>query len=107
MPKKRPMDGSPARGSVMGDNEPESKVMTTLDKGAKDKLRTAIKRIEKLTDEKKETSTEITEAFKELRSLGYDTKAIRRAIKERADRAKDEDAYDTLLAVTDLYLSVF
>lgn len=89
------------------DDEEESPKRFKLDRSAKDVLASKIKAIEKLAEEAKAIREEAAEVMRELKALGYDTKAIRALIKERADRRKDEDAYEDFIAVLDLYRGIF
>ena len=66
---------------------------------AADKLRSLVERIERLDQEKRDLSEDIRDIYKEAKSAGYDTKALRALIADTkalraliAERAKDADA---------------
>lgn len=58
-------------------------------------LKNLVERIEKLEEEKTDISTHIKEVFGEAKSSGYDTKVIKKVLKERkmnkADLAEEEE----------------
>lgn len=72
-----------------------------LTQAAKDKLRQMIAKIEKLEEEKKEVSTQIADTYQEAKSMGFDTKALRRVI---ALRKMDRQEREELDAILDTYL---
>lgn len=59
---------------------------------AADELRSGIERIERLMEEKATVQDDIKDVFGELKSRGYDARAIRQIIKERAaDKAQMDE----------------
>jgi uncharacterized protein (UPF0335 family) len=59
---------------------------------AADQLRSVVERIERMEAEKKDIAIDISEIYREAKGNGYDVKAIRAIIKERAqDKAKREE----------------
>lgn len=72
-----------------------------LTQAAKDKLRQMIAKIEKLEEEKKEVGTQIADTYQEAKSMGFDTKALRRVI---ALRKMDRQEREELDAILDTYL---
>lgn len=67
-----------------------------------DQLRLFIERIERMTEEKKGVSDDISDTFKEAKGQGYDTKAMRAIIKIRK-QARDERLEQE--AILELYKS--
>jgi uncharacterized protein (UPF0335 family) len=68
---------------------------------AADRLMSIITRIEALNEEKKALSSDISDIFAEAKGAGFDAKAIRAVIKERA---MDEADREEQRAIRDLYL---
>ena len=69
---------------------------------AGEELRRYIERVERLNEEIKDLGSDRTEVFAEAKGNGFDTAAMRRAIKRRAMEAADreeqkamDDLYDT------------
>lgn len=67
---------------------------------ASDRLRSLIKRIEKLEEEKAAISSDIRDVYAEAKSAGFDVKVMRVVIKLRKMNAADRDELETL---TDTY----
>lgn len=63
-------------------------------------LRAFIERVERLEEEKKVLSEDITGVYQEAKSSGYDVKAMRKVI---AIRKMDPQAYAELEELVDLY----
>ena len=63
-------------------------------------LRSYVDRIERVTEEKKALGADITNIYGEAKSAGFDTKAIRRAIRRRTWKPHDLQEAD---AIDDLY----
>lgn len=63
-------------------------------------LKSFIERIERLTEEKKELADDIRDVFAEAKGSGFDTKIMRRAIRERK---MDKAVRDEGEALFDLY----
>lgn len=68
---------------------------------ARDQLRAFVERIERLEEEKKALTDDISEVFAEAKGNGFDTKALRQLIRirkqDRAERQEQE-------AILDLYM---
>ena len=71
--------------------------MTEVGGVAQDRLRSLIERIEKLEEEKKNISSDITDVFAEAKSAGFDTKALRAVLKLRKMNAADRDEQELLV----------
>ena len=71
--------------------------MTEVGGVAQDRLRSVIERIEKLEEEKKNISSDITDVFAEAKSAGFDTKALRAVLKLRKMNAADRDEQELLV----------
>lgn len=61
---------------------------------AGDRLRSFIERIERLESEKRELAADIKEVYAEAKGTGFDTKTIRRIVKERT---RDHDDVEEAL----------
>ena len=70
---------------------------------AREKLRSFVRRIEGLEEDKKEIADDIKEVYGVAKSSGFDTKALRRVIRERKIDAKDREDQ---LSMFDLYWDV-
>lgn len=72
------------------------------DNVAADQLRLLIERIERLEEEKKGVSDDIKDVYLEGKATGYDTKMMRRLIRERKKephtRQQEEAIYETYAA---------
>lgn len=62
-----------------------------------DRLRGLIERIERLEEDKKAISQDISDIYKEAQSAGFDTKIMRQIIKLRKMDAASRDEADFLL----------
>jgi uncharacterized protein (UPF0335 family) len=73
----------------------------TLGNNAQEHLKTFVERIERLEEEKKTISDDIRDVYAEAKSNGFDTKAMRAAIRLRkqdaAERAEHQAILDTYL----------
>jgi uncharacterized protein (UPF0335 family) len=73
----------------------------TLGNNAQEHLKTFVERIERLEEEKKTISDDILDVYAEAKSNGFDTKAMRAAIRLRkqdaAERAEHQAILDTYL----------
>ena len=67
---------------------------------ASDQLRSIVERIERMHAERKAISDDISEIYTEAKSNGFDTKALREVVKQRA---KDPHERDEFEAMVDLY----
>ena len=73
-----------------------------LNSAAQGRLRSIIKRIERLEEDKAAITADIGEVFAEAKGEGYDVKILRQVIRlRRIDKAKRQEAD----AILDLYLS--
>ena len=63
-------------------------------------LRTFVERIERLEEEKKAMSEDITEVYNEAKNQGFDAKVMREIIKIRKKPASEQEELESLL---DLY----
>lgn len=68
---------------------------------AKDQLKAFVERIERLQEERKATSDDITAVFAEAKSAGFDTRALRAVIRLRA---QDEQARKEQQEILDTYM---
>ena len=66
---------------------------------AGDRLKSFIERIERLEEEKRDLVTDIGEVYKEAKGAGFDTKIMRRLVKERRMDKDDLDEQEALLDV--------
>lgn len=70
-----------------------------LDTTTREKLRQLVAKIERLEEEKKGLSDDLKEVYAEAKAIGFDTKAIRRLIRERkkdrAEREEEQLVFDT------------
>ena len=64
---------------------------------AADELRLLIERIERLEEEKKNVSEDITAVYQEAKSRGFDSKIMRQVIKLRAMETHDRQEMDAIL----------
>lgn len=69
---------------------------------AKDQLRSIVERIERLEEEKAALTNDIKEVYAEAKGNGYDTKALRKAVRLRKMDASEREEQDAIL---ELYLS--
>jgi uncharacterized protein (UPF0335 family) len=66
---------------------------------AGERLRSFVERIERLQEEKKQLQSDIAEIFSEAKSAGYDVKAMRQVIRERAMDAAERQEREALVEV--------
>jgi len=62
-----------------------------------DRLKSFVERIERLEEEKSSIADDIKDVYTEAKSVGYDTKTIRKIIKLRKMDAADRDEQEALL----------
>lgn len=74
---------------------------TSMTEAAREKLRQTVQRIERLEDEKKEVAEQIKEVYAEAKSMGFDVKALRQAIRLRKIDEQEREEQEMIL---DLYL---
>ncbi|WP_299962812.1 DUF2312 domain-containing protein [uncultured Roseobacter sp.] len=65
-------------------------------------LRQFIERVERLEEEKKDIADQVKEVFAEMKSRGFDVKAIRVILRERK---QDPDSIAEQTAIVDMYKS--
>ena len=70
--------------------------------GADARLKSFVERIERLHEERKAIAGDIADIYKEAKSSGYDTKALRHVV---SLRSKDPNAVQEFDAIVDLYKS--
>lgn len=73
----------------------------TLTESAKEKLKQIIDRIENLEEEKTGVQNDIKDVYAEAKALGYDTKALRKVIR---DRRLDRQEREELEMIYELYM---
>jgi uncharacterized protein (UPF0335 family) len=65
-----------------------------------ERLRAGVERIEQLEDERKGIGEDIADVFAQLKSAGFDTKAVRQILRERRQEPAEAEEQQTIL---DLY----
>ena len=79
----------------------ENAAPQALTQTAQDKLRQMVARIEKLEEEKKHIADDIKESYAEAKTLGFDSKVLRKVVSLRkVERSKREEQEQIL----DLYM---
>jgi uncharacterized protein (UPF0335 family) len=73
----------------------------SLTVSAKEKLKQLVAKIEKLEEEKKQIAADIKDVYGEAKTLGYDTKALRKVVSLRKIERKEREEQEMIL---DLYL---
>ena len=66
---------------------------------AKDQLRSIIKRIERLEEEKKTFTDDIRDVYAEAKGNGYDVKALRTIVRMRKQDPADRAEQETILEI--------
>jgi uncharacterized protein (UPF0335 family) len=66
-------------------------------KFSKDQLKSVIERIERLEEEKKTISEDISDVYKEAKGNGYDVKALRTIVRIRKQDANERAEQETVL----------
>ena len=69
---------------------------------SQEKLKQFVARIEKLEEEKKALANDLKEVYAEAKNLGFDTKALRGAIKFRKQDRQEREEQEAIL---ELYLA--
>lgn len=76
--------------------------MTNAHGVARDQLRAFVERIERLEEEKKTISDDIKDVYGEAKSMGFDTKVLKKLIglrkKDEQERQEEEMILDTYMA---------
>lgn len=70
-------------------SEPSIGHNSDIGKEAKDRLKSIIDRVERLTEEKKGLSSDISDIFKEAKGAGFDVASIKKVIKARTKTAEE------------------
>ena len=73
---------------------------------AREKLRQIVGRIESLEAERKELADQIKDVYAEAKACGYDTKALREAVKLRGQDSAEREEQEAILDVYLLALGV-
>lgn len=76
--------------------------MSDINDPAPSQLRSFVERIERLEEEKKTISDDITDVYAEAKGSGFDTKVLRRVIALRKQDANERAEQETIL---DMYLA--
>lgn len=63
---------------------------------AGDRLRSLIERVERLEEERKAIGSDIKDIYAEAKSAGFDTKVMRRIVRERKQEPAEIEEQDTL-----------
>lgn len=90
MARPRRTEAGPEVGNLEHDN-------TTNDAPVGSVIRSVLERVERLTDEKKAISQDVSQVFAEAKGHGLDTKILRMLLKRRAMDKSDRDEQDALL----------
>lgn len=75
--------------------------MSALDRGARERLRAFVGRVERLNEEKTALADDVKQVFAEAKADGFDPSTMRKVIKARQVEAADREEQ---LALFDLYL---
>nr|WP_210336470.1 DUF2312 domain-containing protein [Rhodomicrobium vannielii] len=70
----------------------------SIDKSAKEQLRTVVERIERLEEEKAALAGDIKDIYAEAKANGFDTKALRKIISLRKKDASERQTEEAILA---------
>jgi uncharacterized protein (UPF0335 family) len=94
-------------GKPTSDAAENPRAVTGANSVAGDQLRTFIERIERLEDEKSTLGLDIREVYSEAKGSGFDTRVIRRIIRERkkdaAARAEEEAVFETYCSALGIF----
>lgn len=71
--------------------------MTTLQKATQDKLRSYIERIERIDEKRKALAADAAEIFNEAKSIGFDTKIMRKVLALRKKTKSEREEEDAIL----------
>lgn len=72
---------------------------TALQKSAQENLKRSIEAIERLQDDQKALAGDIRDKFAELKSVGFDVKAIRKILKMRKQSQSEREDEEAILEV--------
>lgn len=90
-----------ARRAHTSDGQPRSNSGSDTHGVARDQLRAFVERIERLEEEKKTIADDIKDVYGEAKSMGFDTKILRKVIslrkKDDQERMEEELILDTYL----------
>lgn len=70
-----------------------------MQKSTQETLQRLVTQIERLEDEKKGLGEDISDKFKEAKSLGFDAKILRKVLRLRKKSKTDRDEEEQILAV--------
>lgn len=70
-----------------------------LTMAARDKLRLIVARVNKLDEERKEVAGQIKDVYSEAKSMGYDTRALRKVIREMNQDKQEREEQEAILDV--------
>ncbi len=70
----------------------------SIDKSAKEQLRTVVERIERLEEEKAALAGDIKDIYAEAKANGFDTKALKKIISLRKKDAQERQTEEAILA---------
>jgi uncharacterized protein (UPF0335 family) len=90
--------------AIAGDNSGDVNMAT---KQAREAVKSYVERVERLTEEKDVTITDIKDIFAEAKALGYDAKAMRKVIARRKRDREEVVAEDTMIELIEEALGVF
>ena len=94
-------DGAQARIAAIGMNVGLAEKLIDTDPVAAAELRQLIERIERLEEEKKAISDDISDVYAEAKANGFDTKVLRQVVRMRKQDTSERQEQD---AIRDLYL---
>lgn len=72
---------------------------TGLQKSAQESLQRIVQQIEKLDEERKALSADISDKFKESKGLGFDVKILRQILKLRKLSQEEREEAESILAI--------
>ena len=82
--------------SAIGDDVDPDPVVGNI---AVDRLRSAIERIEKIEDERKALAGDVRDIFAELKSAGFEIRAVRQILAERRKEPAEVEEQETLVSI--------
>lgn len=71
------------------------------------RLRSIVERVERLIEERKALTSDISDIYKEAKSAGYDVKALRKLVAERSKDPREIEEQEQLLDVYRNALGMF
>jgi uncharacterized protein (UPF0335 family) len=64
---------------------------------SRDQLRSFVERIERLEEEKLALANDIRDVYGEAKAMGFDAKALRQIVRERAQDVQERDEFEAIL----------